>query len=160
MYIWLNDGAEEEIEALKEEGRLGDVRVDTAHSSGKKYLSVYGNIFSPTVGVLDVPEELIERVTFQDRIYRGLRTEGVYHHEDATLLVKTEVRVHSEMMADRIEREEWQDISVSAPNMEKLRAIYTLVRQGKLSPDENWGDDAPPTPPSDAQEGESETAID
>ena len=143
MYIWLKDGVrrEERLAALKEQGLLGDVRVETHRNSGKKYIATYEDAFDPTADVPNIPDELIEKVTLKDRIYRGLRTEGVYRHEGAVLLVKSRVEVHSEMMADKIEREEWQDISVSAPNAAVLKAIYTLVRQGKLAPEENWEQD-------------------
>ena len=138
MYIWLKDGAEEELDALREKGRLGEIRVSEHSSSGRKHLAIYEDPFDPTADIPDIPEDLIDRVTLQTRIYRGFRTEGLYHDEDAVLMVKSHVRVHSELMADKVEREEWQDINISAPNVAALVAIYTKVRQGQLAPDENW----------------------
>ncbi|MDP2860186.1 MAG: hypothetical protein Q8N98_00565 [bacterium] len=123
------------------QGLLGDVKADTSRNAGRKYISIYGDVFDPTTDVPNIPDELIEKVTYKDRIYRGFRTEGVYRHEGAEMVVKTEVKVHSEMMADTIEREEYQEINVSAPSIEALKAIYTLVRQGKLAPEENWEQD-------------------
>ena len=157
MYIWLKNGVEEQLAALKEQGLLGDVRVETHRNSGKKYVTVYEDVFDPASDV-SFPEELVEKVTLKDRIHRGFRIEGIYRHEGATLMVKTESRVHSEMMADRIEREEWQEISVVAPNVEKLKAIYTLVRQSKLAPEENW-DDARFSPPPAPAKTEAETTA-
>jgi hypothetical protein len=157
MYIWLKNGAEEQLATLKEQGLLGDIRVETHRNSGKKYVTVYEDVFDPASNV-NFPEELIEKVTLKDRIHRGFRVEGIYRHEGATLMVKTGSRVHSEMMADHIEREEWQEISVAAPNVEKLKSIYTLVRQSKLAPEENW-DDAHFTPSPTPAETETETAV-
>ncbi|OGZ32235.1 MAG: hypothetical protein A3H02_00840 [Candidatus Niyogibacteria bacterium RIFCSPLOWO2_12_FULL_41_13] len=141
MYvIWLKNDVEKRLAALKEQGLLGDVEVKTHSNSGKKYLNIYEDVFDPTMDALNIPEELIEKVTLRDRIYRGFRMEGIYRNEGATLMVKTEGRTRSDMMGNYIEHEEWQDISVAAPNLEKLRIIYTLVRQNKLSPEENWDD--------------------
>ncbi len=157
MYIWLKKGVEEQLATLKEQGLLGDVRVETHRDSGKKYVTVYEDVLDP-VSDVNFPEELIERVTLKDEIHRGFRVEGIYRHEGATLMVKTRSKVHSEMMADHIEREEWQIISVAAPNMEKLKTIYTLVRQSKLAPEENW-DDARFSPPPAPAETEAETTA-
>lgn len=150
MYIWLKVGAEEQLATLKEQGLLGDVRVETNRNTGKKYISVYGDVFDPTEDVPSVPINLIEKVTLRDCIYRGLRTEGIYRHEGAEMVVKTRVRVHSEMMADTIEREESQEVSISAPSVDVLKMIYTLVRQGKLAPQENWEERTPITPSATA----------
>ena len=157
MYIWLKNGAEEQLAALKEQGLLGDVRAETHRNSGKKYVTVYEDVFDPTSDV-NIPEELIEKVTLKNRIHRGFRVEGIYRHEGATLMVRTESRVHSEMMANSIECEEWQEISVAAPNVEKLKTIYTLVRQSKLAPEENW-DDVRFSPPPAPAETETEITV-
>jgi len=42
--------------------------------------------------------------------------------------------------------------------MEKLKTTYTLVRQSKLAPEENW-DDARSTPPPASTEAEVETTL-
>jgi hypothetical protein len=138
MHIWLKTGAEEQLASLKEQGLLGDVRVETHRNSGKKYI-VIEDAIDPASNV-NVPEGLIERVTLKEIIYRGLRAEGIYRHRDATLRVKTGRSVDPGTVEDRIQREEWQEISVAAPNVEQLKTIYTLVRQKRLPPEENWDD--------------------
>lgn len=164
MYIWLKKGAEERLATLKEQGVVGEVRIEIHRNSGKKYLSLYEDPFNPTADLPEIPEELIEKVTLQDRIYRGFRFEGIYRHEGATLLIKTRVNCEKVYTRDSeyAYREEWQDISASAPSAEELKAIYTLVRQGKISPDENWEDNAQPAlpviaPPEQIEETKEET---
>ncbi len=48
MYLWLKQGAEEQLQALKEQGLVGDLRVQTDRTSGKKYISTYTEISDPT----------------------------------------------------------------------------------------------------------------
>lgn len=165
MYIWLNHEAERSIKAHEEGkfskervGRLENMEVYADNDSGEKHLIVYGDIFDPTKIMPDVPEKFVKKVTLKERIDQGFRAEGIYRIEGATLLIRSKVRVH--FRGDNIAREEWQEISVSAPNIEMLKAIYTLVRQGDLDPEENWGGDTPLTPPSEAGEDESGTATD
>lgn len=157
MFIWLKKGAEENLVALKEQEILWDVKVETDRGTGKRYIHVYEDVFDPATEIPDIPTDLIERVTLKDVIYRGLRTEGVYHCGVGTVMVvKTEVKIHSEMMADTIEREEFQRISISAPSVEALKSIYTLVRQGKLAPEENWEGNTPIASPAHAPADETE----
>ncbi len=152
MYIcWLKDGVEERLAALKEQGLLGDVIVNTCRNSRRKYVNVYEDVFDPAAEIPNIPEELIERVTLKDNIYRGFCVEGVYRHEGATLLVRNKSEAYRDGMGDYAVREELQRISVSAPNVEKLKVIYTLVRQRKLAPEENWGDAHSPPPPVPAE---------
>lgn len=155
MYIWLKNGAEEQLATLKEHGLLGDIKVETHRNSGKKYIMIYEDAIDPTADI-NIPDKFIRKVTLKDKIYRGFCIEGIYRHKGATLMVRTESRVHSEMMATNIEREEWQEISITAPNVKKLKIIYTLVRQKKLAPEEKW-DDINFSPPSAPAETETET---
>lgn len=151
LYFWFRSDveAERELASLKEKGRVGDLRVDTDRETGQQYLAVYEDAFDPTATFPNIPSSIVARVTLKDRIYCGFRTEGIYRHEGAELMVKTHVQVHSEMMADRIEREEWQEVTVSGPNVTAVRNIYTLVRQGNLLPEEDW--EAEPSVVSAAQ---------
>ena len=136
MYLWLKEDGAEGLEALKEKGLLGwDFRPETHRGTGKKFLGVYEDL-DPILEV--VPEEIVGRVTMKEQIYRNFRSEGVYRHEGAELTVKTDLRIHSESTATNIEREEYQEISVSGPSVRAAKTIFTLVRQGKLLPEENW----------------------
>jgi len=146
MYIWLKDGAEERLR----------VCVETDRSTGKKYIPCHGDPFVFPEYLHNIPADLIERVTFKERIYRGLRTDGIYRHEGAELVATTEVRVHPEMETGRIQREEWQGIMASAPTIATLKTIYTLFRQGKLQPAENWEAKQPSAEPKAPTSPESE----
>ena len=136
MFIWLKDGAGEKLADLKKQGLLGDVKVETNRDTGKKYVPIYGDVFDPAAAVPIIPTDLIERVTLQDRIHRGLRTEGVYRHDGAELVLKTDISFNSGPFDE--EDREYQNVNVSAPSVKLLKEIYTLVRQGKLAPEENW----------------------
>lgn len=138
MYIWLKKDSEKRIELLKKEGRLGDVRVETCRSTGEQYIPTYANVFDPTASIPDIPADIVTRVTVKEYIYRGFRTNGIYRNEGAELMVKTHVQVHSTMMSHSVERETFQEINVSGPTVEAVKAIYSLVRQGELQPAEDW----------------------
>lgn len=155
MYIWLKDDAEAELDKLKEQGLLENTHVQTKRGTGKKYITIHDDPMDPTSDDVSFLAPLTEKVTFKSTIHRGFRTDGIYRHEGATLLVRTQIRVHSELMCHNIEREVSQEISILAPSVEKLKAIYTLVRQGKLAPEENWGDDALATSIPAADEAET-----
>ena len=151
MYIWLKEKGEKELKALQQKGVLGkNFRVDTNDDTGKKYLSIYEEELDPLLGI--IPEEIVERVTMKEKIYRNFRPEGIYHHEGAELVVKTEVMIHSNIYVKKIERDEYQDLSISGPSVKVVKTIYSLVRQKKLDPDENWGEELPTeTPVNDAK---------
>ncbi len=84
----------------------------------------------------DISGDLVERVTWSETINRGFRTEGLYRHERAELVVKTEEETDYDGM-DKT-RTSHQVISVSGPSVDTARKIYSLVRQLKLQPEENW----------------------
>lgn len=137
MYIWLKKGAEKRLEELQQKGFLGkELKPETHRGTGRKYLRVYEEL-DPLPDAIP-EEELVECVTTKERIHRNFRPEGVYRHEGAELTVKTEVRIHSETSATNIEREEYQEFLISGPSVKAVRTIFTLVRQGKLAPEENW----------------------
>ncbi len=146
MRIWFKDGIEDQLAVLRaqEESLRDPMQVKTCRISGRNYIDTYMDFLDPTTEVPDrLLAELIKKVTVKDhRICRGFRTDGVYQYEGAELVATTKERVHSSIMdayiGTKIEREVWQNISVSAPNIEALRAIYSQFRQGKLEPTENW----------------------
>lgn len=133
MFFWLKEGAESKLDAK-------ELSIKT-HRTGTKYVDVYGGIDEPIVGVPSIPKELIERITLKDSIHRGFRTEGVYRHNGATLVVK------GSSYWSGLDKIECQDITAGASTISALVAIYTLVRQGKLSPEENWGERTPTNTP-------------
>ncbi|MDP2930693.1 MAG: hypothetical protein Q8N56_03770 [bacterium] len=140
LYFWFKKGAEEGIKALRQQGLLGEkLEVKTDGDSGRKYISVYEDPSNPASEIPSIPEELIEKVTIKDyHIYQGFRTEGIYRHEGAVLMLKIHIEIERDFKGGGMERLEWQDVSISAPSVETLKAIYTMVRQGKLKPEEDW----------------------
>lgn len=144
MYLWLKDGAEEKLEALKEKKLVGNLRAETDATSGKKYVCTDTEISDPTSEIATCLCELAKKVTIRERIFRGLRTEGIYHYNGVTLIVKTQ-RSFGRGSPDS--NELCQDLSISGPTVERVRVAYSLFRQGKLQPTEAWGEPAPITPP-------------
>ena len=140
MYLWLKQGAEEQLQVLKEQGLVGDLRVETDRTPGKKYINTYTEVSDPTSEIAEALGDLTEKVTAKDHIVCGLRADGVYRHNGATLTVKTGMYYQDS-------REVWQLVSVSGPSVEAVNTIYSLFRQGKLTPEENWEERIPPTPP-------------
>lgn len=154
IYIWLKDDAKGKIEKLKEEGALGEfLRLENDSGSNKPYICIYQDIFDPAVEFPDIPEELIKRVSLKEAIHEGFRPEGIYRDKNAELSVKTNFESSSEMYGgDR----QYQDISAVAPTIEELKEIHTNVRQGKLFPEENWGNKTPPVSLDDVEEDENQ----
>lgn len=144
MRIWFNIGTEDRLAALeKEESFPGFNEVETCRISGKKYVDTHMDFLNHTTEVPDrLLIDLIDRVTIKDHcIYRGFRTDGVYYYEDAELVAETEDKVRTGDDGSggiKIEREVRQHISIAAPNVEALQAIYSQFRQGLLKPTENW----------------------
>lgn len=124
MFLWLKESAEKKLDPKE-----WCIRT---HRTGAKYVEVSGAVDEFIVGIPSIPQEFIERVTLKDTIYRGSRNEGVYRHNGATLVVK------SSTYFSAFDQVACQDITVGAPTICALVAIYTLVRQGKLLPEENW----------------------
>ena len=128
LYIWLKN-AEEQLGALN--GFIKDSRI-----AGKKYVLVNEDICDPTAEIPDIPVNLIEKVTLREIIFTGLRTEGVYRLNGAEMVIRT-TPLNGEYNGY------CQSIHASAPSVESLKKIYTLVRQGKLDPGENWEENTP-----------------
>ncbi|OGH90381.1 MAG: hypothetical protein A2469_01220 [Candidatus Magasanikbacteria bacterium RIFOXYC2_FULL_40_16] len=150
IYIWLRPDAVEKLEDLKKQGILR-VGVELDNRTGKPYVSLYWDIIDPAAPDLSVPQEIVERVTIRETIYRGFRTEGLYRHCEVELMVKTGVK--SKGPGDCVE---CQEVSASAPDVDQLRGAYSLLRQGKLQPCERWEDEDPPTPPAKTQKNRGE----
>lgn len=145
MYIWLNEKAKKQLKKREKEWALGkkefeflgEIRVETHENSGKKYIDARcDNPIDPTFVFPNIPRELIEKITLKGRIDVSFRAEGIYRHDDAVLLLETHSWV--ERSDDDLVSTTWQDVSVSAPSIEKLKTIYSLVRQGKLQPEDDW----------------------
>ena len=136
-YYWLRPGTEEKLATLREQGLLGDVEVSLCKKTGRRYIVVYDDPMNPAMATLAIPQDVIDKVTYTDKIYADLRQQGIYRHRGGEMVVNT-MYDHSDEC-----HYEYQEIGISAPSLEVLKEIYTLVRQRKLEPEENWGYVAP-----------------
>ena len=132
MRIWLKKKAVarfQEFEAIspKDHSVVGifvekwGVRVKYCDYSGRWFVDYNEDLSLPP----DIPVEAIEKYTLIDRIGRGLRSDGVYSYGSAKLVAKT-------LDGTR------QDISISGYSAADVSNAYTLFRQGKLQPTEDW----------------------
>lgn len=146
MRFWFKDGVEDSqtgpFLGKKYSGGFEELRV--CSFSGKKYYDTHMDFLDLTT---ELPcaafADLVEKVTIKDHIiHHGFRTDGVYYHQGSSLVVETKETVHSgkwdEYGGTKIEREVWQIVSITAPSVEALRAIYSQFRQGVLKPTEDW----------------------
>ncbi|HUW72159.1 MAG TPA: hypothetical protein VMV66_03165 [Candidatus Humimicrobiaceae bacterium] len=118
MRIYVKDMPEE----------LGKLEFHLFDENGRKYLNI---AFSDMTPLPDIPEELIDCVTrMENEIYNGFRKEGVYEHNGAKLVVTTTRHLKADVYYQRME--------IIGPSVTSVNEIYTLVRQGKLQPVEDW----------------------
>lgn len=152
MYIWLKEGAEEKLQALKEKGLVGgNLLVQTDRISGEKHITTYATVSDPTINIPECLGELTEKVTAQESIFNGFRADGVYRHNGATLVATTEISHPSNHF--------YQKVNISGPSVEMVKTIYSLFRQGKLAPEENWEEGAPVAPRATETADETEEAT-
>ena len=140
MKVWLKDGAKEQLAVLQKRGLFPKIEVST-DNTWKDFIYIYEDLFNPTINIPDVPKEMVEKFTFEERISSNLRAEGIYRHGGAEMLIKIVAEVHDDSSiypGTDLKWEILQKISISAPSVASLKEIYTLMRQGKLSPVENW----------------------
>ncbi len=100
------------------------------HASGLRCLEIQGDVSDPTLEIPTIPEKFIAKVTSRERILRNFCREGIYEYEGVTLMVRNDFS-HGHHV---------QEIRMHGPSLKSLKAIYTLVRQDKLTPTENWGE--------------------
>lgn len=139
--VWLKEEVSERFPELKTKETTGEVRDSRVYieklrkdlhyssSEGGWYIN-HNPILDPS---LTLPPELIEKVTLTQNIYSTrLYPEGVYYHEGGKLRLITSRRW--------IERESelYQKIEATAPNVDILEELVSLVLQRKLQPKEDW----------------------
>ncbi len=120
MFVILKPGYPHEVVALIEE-RYGRLNTGLSFHFLVEFMDL-----RPIPGVITTA---IERVTGEESIFAGFRSNGLYRAGGATRSVTTCVM--------EIEGT-YQHISVSGPTIESVREIYSLVRQGKLAPAEDY----------------------
>jgi len=125
MYLWLKDRMEERLEELKKQGRIGNLSLHVDNLSGKKYVFDTVHVGDPTSTIPEALNELVEQVTVRETIHTGFRYDGIYRVDDAVLTAS-----HTG---------DSQELRISGPSVESVNTIYSLFRQDKLQPEENWG---------------------
>jgi len=145
MRFWLKDGVTDvQLQPFQRKKYSWELEgLEVCQFSGKLYLDSNTDFLDPTV---ELPCNslfmLIEKVSVKDHcIYRGFRTDGTYRHQGGVLVAKTVSIIYSGdngWGGTKIERDERQQISIIAPTVEALRAIYSQFRQGTLKPTEDW----------------------
>ena len=87
---------------------------------------------------LEIPQDLIECVTLKDsEVLGALRRQGVYRRAEGRLVVETHKYTKGGF---------FQEMEASGPTIPSVLELYSLVRQGKLWPEEDW--EAPQGVPS------------
>ncbi len=138
MILWLKSDKTFPLMNLKSIGGEASVSSNIRTPFGEtnqlqKPFVLVGHVSDPESGVPEELDELIERVEEQERIFKEHYTEGVYRHEGATLVASMcPRRLHNPKDPDMI-------VKVSGPSVEAVRTLYFLFRQGKVSPEEDWG---------------------
>ena len=140
----------EDLKGEEFENKLKDAGIETTRDdtrTGRTYVDFFGNPLDPTNEVPEVPEELVDFVTYRDVIYVGFRTEGLYAKHEGTLLVRTQRDVHDPIRgSEGVEGVEggapvvhqWQELLVRAPSVEVAIELYKEVRTGSLNPVSDW----------------------
>lgn len=128
MIIWLTEDAQDNWDNFTWDP------VKTDDSKKKNYLDDGRDIQAIITGVpsFSVPKEFVEKITIREKLTFPAK-EGIYRHDDATLVIK---RVGAIAFGDN----KGCELSIGAPNVDTLMTIYTLVRQNKLAPDDDWGE--------------------
>jgi hypothetical protein len=144
MHIWFKDGAEKIIDDLTSQGVLQKKLNIYEHSlTGKKciILEVEDINQADVLPFLPaIPEDIIDFVTIEETLEaERYLPQGVYRHDGAELVAKNDVSIYPSFFGkgENIVTH-GQKVSIVSPTIRKAFVIYTLFRQGKLSPEENW----------------------
>lgn len=150
--IWLKPGQGilDVIESDKNAGKLPKyIRVETHKGTDEKYIISYVVPCDPTNKFPTIPAQYYDRVTFWQEIHTNFRAEGVYRHKGAEMLLTNKTKYPAiRSTVGKNEPEILQEIKILARTLEDMVEIYSLVRQGKLLPAENWEQPAVASAPS------------
>jgi hypothetical protein len=147
LHFYFKAGSEKKLEKLFPQGEgltfalSTQLKVEKQLSTGQLFAKIYEDPFDPTATIPSIPDDLLERVTVRgvsiDNI-RCFRIEGIYEFKGAILRCSQYKRVVDSGMSSYDQVLMGQFVDVTAPNLETLREIYNLFRQGKLLPKEDW----------------------
>jgi hypothetical protein len=135
MRIWLKDIADKDIykpDESKPERSFFGYRVQ--EDDKRNTFIVVKDFTDPLVPLPPIPIPYIAKVTYRGVLSQNstFRPEGVYRRGKAMMSLKNYINPHTNPPLG------YQKMEAEARGMKSLRDIYTLVRQGKLQPIENW----------------------
>jgi hypothetical protein len=129
MFLWIKkEATENEVtEWLKANGLENSLQ---RGGEGLRYVKFLADLFDPTRLIPPVSHEVVEGVTEKSRIQnpRAFRREGLYEDDGVSALIEMEA---SEGVLRQV-------ISVRAPTIDKLRAFFLKLREGKIAPVSDW----------------------
>ncbi len=102
--------------------KLGEFRVDK--TNGIPYVHLDWELFNPQLSRAMPEQRLISAVTYTESHNDGFRLEGLYEFEGALARVVTHTRN--------------QVIFIAAPTLDKVKNMYTSIRNGELTPFTLW----------------------
>ena len=123
---------------FKDDPKVEDLgkEISLLSEKGRRYINIY---YPHSDSIPEIPKDLIECVTLVDsEVYGVLRRQGVYRHREGKLVVDTHKSTKDGSY--------FQGMEGSGPTIASIMEIYSLVRQGKLWPEEDW--EAPQIVPS------------
>lgn len=128
-------------------------------SEGQFYVEQQDDLTAPAIDVL---QKWIGLVTVRETLTTNFRWDGVYKLGDTTLTAETQSYLrrtqYEEVVPDHdFDPERWdyrpsppevvkeayewdkkQMVRIAGPSMEDVRRLYSLFRQGRIEPEENW----------------------
>jgi hypothetical protein len=125
---------------LKEDSGCLEVKgVKVKKGQGSHFVDFVGHAWDPTADIPEIRPECILRVTDREVIADNFRREGVYHYQGAVLVAKNGYEIEPggrRSGSSTVWRTQF--VSVDAPTLGLAKEIFSLFRQGKLQPEEDW----------------------
>lgn len=136
MYVWVKKGKVQEAIAFNKSlippgGFYGALVLKQL--KGRHAFTLNADPFDPTDVRPEIPEELIEAVTWRTSTYGKRKPEGLYHSFGVTLYVRTVPEAHGVLLR--------QTVHVLGPTVKLVKQIFSLFMRDMLMPipEYNWG---------------------
>lgn len=139
LRVWLKKDGDVEVARLMNTGVLANLKINDHHTTGKKYIKLRTNFTDPTVEVPQIPQEIVERVTFKGTVFLL----GEYHKSSGSTHRLPLGSFHSADMATYMlilannagqypneipGRTWWCEVSVTGPSITTVQEmLYRLI---------------------------------